>query len=128
MRSVVVFPQPEGPSSAKNEPRGISSERSSTATTPSNRLVTFSIRTSAATVRSSATLATGAVSVLRGPCSPVVELLAHVEVEERLGRRDAVEPAQPVGDVEQVPAVGADDLDEQVELPGREDDVVRLGP
>ena len=31
MRSVVVLPQPDGPSMAKNAPRGISSERSSTA-------------------------------------------------------------------------------------------------
>ena len=46
IRSVVVLPQPDGPSSAKKEPEGISSVRSSTATTSSKRLMTFSSRTS----------------------------------------------------------------------------------
>ncbi|CAB5147823.1 unannotated protein [freshwater metagenome] len=31
IRSVVVLPQPDGPSNAKNEPFGITNERSSTA-------------------------------------------------------------------------------------------------
>ena len=39
MRSVVVFPQPLGPSREKNSPGWISSEMSSTAVTSSNRLV-----------------------------------------------------------------------------------------
>src|SRR5947209_6086500 len=47
IRSVVVLPQPEGPSRAKNFPRSISSEMSSTATTSSKRLVRCSSRTSA---------------------------------------------------------------------------------
>ena len=47
IRSVVVLPQPDGPSSAKKLPRSISSERSSTATTSSKRFVTPSRRTSA---------------------------------------------------------------------------------
>ena len=38
IRSVVVLPHPDGPSSAKNEPRGISTEIPSTATDSSNRL------------------------------------------------------------------------------------------
>ena len=38
IRSVVVFPQPDGPSSAKNVPRANSRERSSTATTSSKSL------------------------------------------------------------------------------------------
>src|SRR6188508_1444251 len=46
IRSVVVLPQPDGPSSAKKLPRSISSERSSTATTSSNRLVNSASRTS----------------------------------------------------------------------------------
>ena len=58
IRSVVVLPQPDGPSSAKNEPRGISTEIPSTATVSSNRLTTFSSRTSGA-----------AVSVRRHPAS-----------------------------------------------------------
>src|SRR5947208_14970705 len=48
MRSVVVLPQPDGPSSAKKLPRSISSERSSTAVVSSKRLVTCSSVTSAA--------------------------------------------------------------------------------
>ena len=40
IRSVVVLPQPDGPSSAKNDPDGIVRDRSSTATNVPNRLVT----------------------------------------------------------------------------------------
>src|SRR5918994_2173212 len=47
IRSVVVLPQPDGPSSAKKAPRGISTEIPSTATASSNRLTTPSSRTSA---------------------------------------------------------------------------------
>src|SRR4051794_6329899 len=50
MRSVVVLPQPDGPSSAKKLPRSISSERLSTATTSSKRFVTPSRVTSAGNV------------------------------------------------------------------------------
>ena len=43
MRSAVVFPHPEGPSSTMNSPSSTARSRPSTATTsPSNRLVTFS--------------------------------------------------------------------------------------
>src|SRR3954471_9782837 len=49
IRSVVVFPQPDGPSMAKKLPRSISSDRSSTATTSSKRFVTRSMVTSADT-------------------------------------------------------------------------------
>ena len=40
IRRVVVLPHPDGPSSAKNEPSGTVSVRSSTATKSPNRLVT----------------------------------------------------------------------------------------
>src|SRR5687768_1802026 len=46
MRSVVVFPHPDGPSNAKKEPSGTVSVRSSTATKLPNRLVTPSSRRS----------------------------------------------------------------------------------
>ena len=46
MRSVVVLPQPDGPSIEKNSPRSISSDRSSTATTSWKRFVMWSSRTS----------------------------------------------------------------------------------
>src|SRR5262245_29359166 len=46
MRSVVVFPQPDGPSMLKNSPRWMSRSRSSTAVTSLNSLVTRSSRTS----------------------------------------------------------------------------------
>src|SRR4051812_19732362 len=39
IRSVVVFPQPDGPSSAKNEPCGMVRSRPSTAVNGPNRLV-----------------------------------------------------------------------------------------
>ncbi len=60
--------------------------------------------------------------------APVVELLPELEVEERLGRDDLGQRPDAVRHVEQPPAVGADDLDEQVEAAGRDDDVVRLLP
>src|SRR6266850_2018998 len=44
MRSVVVFPQPEGPSSVANDPRGTSNEMSLTAAASPNRFVTWSSR------------------------------------------------------------------------------------
>ena len=40
MRSVVVLPQPDGPSRAKNEPWGTTRSRSSTAVKEPNDLVT----------------------------------------------------------------------------------------
>ncbi len=46
MRSKVLLPQPDGPSSAKNSPARMSSERFSTATTPPNRLLTDAMRSS----------------------------------------------------------------------------------
>src|SRR4051795_9008128 len=61
-------------------------------------------------------------------CPPVVELFPHFEVEKSLGRDDTVEPADPVRDLEQLDAARRDDLDDDVELAGRDDDVVRLGP
>src|SRR6478609_10316737 len=44
IRSVVVLPQPEGPSSAKNEPRGTSRSRSLTAVNEPNDFVTLRSR------------------------------------------------------------------------------------
>src|SRR4051812_26401592 len=46
IRSVVVFPQPEGPSKAKNDPSATARLRSSTATKSPKRLVTRSSRRS----------------------------------------------------------------------------------
>jgi glyoxalase superfamily protein len=60
--------------------------------------------------------------------APVVELLPQLEVEKALGRDDAVELAHPVGQVEQLPAVGADELDEDVELARGDHDVAGLVP
>src|SRR3979490_445036 len=44
MRRVVVFPQPDGPSSVAKDPRGTSKEMSSTAAVLPNRFVTWSRR------------------------------------------------------------------------------------
>src|SRR5206468_7958017 len=44
------------------------------------------------------------------------------------GRGDALELADPAGQVEELAAVGADELDEDVELAGRDDHVVGLVP
>ncbi len=48
MRSSVVLPQPDGPSSAKNSPCAMSSDRPSTAVSAPNRFDTASKRTSGA--------------------------------------------------------------------------------
>src|SRR6478735_8386941 len=132
MRRVVVFPQPDGPRRAKKEPCGISSEIPSTATVSSKRLTTLSSRTSTGT---------DAISARPSGCSydlrsrwlvhvgaPVVRLLPELEVEEALGRDHVRERADPVGDAEQRTSVGADELDEHVELPGGDNDVVGLLP
>src|SRR5206468_13105437 len=47
MRSVVVLPQPDGPSMLKNSPRRLSRWRCSTATTAPTTFVTFSSSTTA---------------------------------------------------------------------------------
>src|SRR5204863_1166300 len=65
---------------------------------------------------------------LAGPGAPVVELLPELEVEEALGRDDAVERANAVRQVEQLAAVGADELDEDVELAGGDDHVAGFFP
>ena len=62
------------------------------------------------------------------PAAPVVDLLPELQVDEALGRDDAVERADAVDDVEQVAPVGAEDLDEEVELAGGDDHVARLAP
>ena len=118
MRSVVVLPQPEGPSSAKNRPCSTSSERSSTATTSSKRFVT----------RFQADVGDALSHAAPHGRAPVVDLLAELEVEEALGRDDAVERADAVRQLEQVPPVRADELDEHVELAGGDDDVAGLVP
>src|SRR5882672_4228726 len=58
MRSVVVLPQPDAPSSAKNDPCGIVRVRSLTAVNAPNRLVTFT------SLRSPAAPSAAGVSVL----------------------------------------------------------------
>src|SRR5262245_65774264 len=52
--------------------------------------------------------------------APVVELLDQREVDERLARDDLVELANPGEDFHQVQAVGADQLDDDVQLAGRD--------
>src|SRR5579864_9842332 len=59
---------------------------------------------------------------------PVVELLPHLEIEERLRRYDTVEGAHPVRQVEELAPRRGDDLDDDVELARDDDDVVRLVP
>src|SRR5689334_21672245 len=68
------------------------------------------------------------MDAVAGVRAPVVELLVELEVEEALRREDAFEPADPARRLEQLAAVGADELDEDVELPGGDDDVAGLVP
>src|SRR5580765_6510026 len=97
MRRVVVFPQPEGPSSAKKRPWSTCSERLSTATTSSKRFVTSTRRTSGA-VDSVIAVAPG-----KRARAPVVHLLPELEVEEALRRQHPVDGADAVRQLEQVP-------------------------
>src|SRR6187431_1999612 len=141
MRSVVVLPHPEGPSSAKKELRGISSEIPSTARTSANSFTTSTRRTSGGIALSLIGRAPGGRAARRRtrraaspPCpssppdvspripvlavptgSPVVQLLPELQVEEALGRDYPRQPADPVRHVEQRAPVGADDLDQEVE-------------
>src|SRR5512133_3942048 len=60
--------------------------------------------------------------------SPVVELLPERQIEEALGGGDTCQRADPVGQLEQLAAIGAHELDEDVVLACRDDHVARLVP
>src|SRR5689334_25390835 len=111
MRSVVVLPQPDGPSIAKKLPRSILRLRRSTATTSSKRFVTSTSVMSAAPSRpvgassrrrSSTAIRAHLLGALRLGAdhvgAPVVELLPQVEVEEGLRREHGLEAADAVRD------------------------------
>ena len=118
IRSVVVLPQPDGPSRAKKRPASISRSSASTAVTSPKRLVSPSSADVGAHAR-----------VLRScRCAPVEHLLGQVEVDEGLGVAHGLERADAVDQVQQVAAVAGDHLDEQVEAAGHDDDVDRLVP
>src|SRR6185436_13713550 len=132
MRRVVVFPHPDGPSRAKKEPCGISSEIPSTATVSSKRLTTLSSRTSTGADAISAR-PSGCSYDLRGRWfmqvgAPVVGLLPELEVEEALGGDHVGQRPDSIRDAEQRAPIGADELDEHVELARGDDDVVGLLP
>src|SRR6476660_5826038 len=76
----------------------------------------------------SVTVAISASGLLWDACAPVVEQLPQVEVEKRLGGDDPVQRTETARQREQVPPVGADQLNEQVEAPRRYDDVAGLVP
>src|SRR3954452_6283774 len=86
IRSVVVLPQPLGPSSEKNSPSPISSDRSSTAAALPNRLLTST----------SAIAATGESMLLRLlKAVPVGRRLAVPLVARRVQARDRRRVAAP---------------------------------
>src|ERR1700733_8028470 len=58
--------------------------------------------------------------------SPAVALLAELQVDERLGHRDARDRPHPGQDLQQLVVVLADHLDQQVEGPRGDHDVVDL--
>src|SRR5436190_5701802 len=60
--------------------------------------------------------------------SPIVELLPERQIEEALGGCDTCERADPVGQLEQLAAIGAHELDEDVVLACSDDHVARLVP
>src|SRR5687767_15823102 len=71
-RRLVVLPQPEGPRKEWNEPRGISNEMESTATTAANRLVTprNSTSTGALAARDAAAAAFGSANEVTPTSAP----------------------------------------------------------
>src|SRR3954447_4331067 len=81
MRSVVVLPQPEGPSSAKNEPRGMSRSSSRTAVNDPKDFVTPRSRSPSYDV-SSAGGAAGSATCDIGPVSFELRGLLVVERHE----------------------------------------------
>src|SRR5687768_17781966 len=99
MRSVVVLPDPEGPSMVKNSPAGMSRSTESTATTSPNRLVR------PLTLMSGAP-ASGAKRLLQDG-EPLVELVGR-DVERREQPDDV--PVEPAGEKDE-PALesGVDD-------------------
>src|SRR4029453_13039630 len=60
--------------------------------------------------------------------SPIVELLPERQKEEALGGCDTSERADPIGQLKQLAAIGAHELDEDVVLACRDDHVARLVP
>src|SRR6185436_10657391 len=60
--------------------------------------------------------------------TPIVELLPHRQIQEALRRDDTVEGADPARQLEQLPTIGADELDENVVLAGRDDYVAGFLP
>src|SRR4051812_41361954 len=88
IRRVVVLPHPDGPSSAKKEPRGMSRSRSRTAVKLANDLVTPRSR-SPSYVGPSAVVDVVSATCDIGPVSFVLRLLAVVERHEveRRGER-----------------------------------------
>src|SRR4051794_21329703 len=77
IRSVVVLPQPDAPSSAKNEPCGIVSVKPLTAVKPPKRLVTFP------SLRSPAVPAAGvSVFLLMYRCPPVLLSRGGLQIHE----------------------------------------------
>src|ERR1044072_7826935 len=81
IRSVVVLPQPDGPRSAKNDPFGTSSVRSSTAVKPGNLFVRLLSRSPSYGDEVSGGLVTSACCDI-GPVSFVLLRLPVVEVHE----------------------------------------------
>src|SRR3954449_481630 len=81
MRSVVVLPQPDGPSSAKKDPRGTSRSSSLTAVKPPNVFVTSRSRRPSYVVAPCAAVSASATCDI-GPVSFVLDLLPVVERHE----------------------------------------------
>ena len=116
MRSVVVLPQPDGPSSAKNLPLSIVERQ-----VVDRDDVVEALRD---------VLEPDVRSVMRPPRvrAPVRRSACRAAGREGLGRDDVLDRADARRQVEQVRAVRADELDEDVEAAGGDDDVARLLP
>src|SRR5918999_430837 len=82
MRSVVVFPHPEGPRRAKKCPGWISSETSSTAITSSNCFVTPSSRTSGVPLLATRRSVSVSAAIDAGICCPLVRHDEHGPIRD----------------------------------------------
>src|SRR5688500_6129838 len=86
MRSVVVLPQPDGPSRAKNEPWGTSRSSDFTAVKSANCLVRFESRSERDPVPVGGAAASSADGIGEGP--PVLAVLLPLERHEGVADRE----------------------------------------
>jgi hypothetical protein len=130
MRNVVVLPQPDGPSRAKNSPSAIARSIASTATTSPKRFVVPVIPTAVARspidgARSVPSAEITPRGLARSSEAPVVCLLHKVEVREDLEISDTGDrPNLVVDHLQELCLIGTEHLGQDVVAAGGDDQIV----